>query len=97
MKFSPESFSPAEKITNNFSVHEAGNEGSEMSPVVYFERNGDRLKVTFDLVGNTFEIEPIEFKDESSEADMNRVYQEVAGIADVELDTRREALGELFA
>ena len=97
MKFSPESFSQSEQITNNFSVHEAGNEGSEMEPVVYYERNGDRLKVTYDLAGNTFEIEPIEFKDESSEADMNRVYQEIAAIADVELDRRREALGELFA
>ena len=80
MEAGPRAFDTAEPV-NNFSVHEAGNEGSEMAPVLFYERNGDRLKVVFDLAGNTFEIVPIVFKDESSDADMNRVYREVAGLA----------------
>ncbi len=97
MKFNPESFNKPERIVNNFSVHEAGNEGDELSPVLYYERNGDQLKVTLDLPGNTFEIEPLTFKDESSDDDINRVCQEVAGLADAELDNRRQELGNMFA
>lgn len=97
MQEAPRSFNNSEAVIHNFSVHEARNEGSEMNPVLYFERNGDRLKVTLDLPGNTFEIQVLDFKDESSDADKNRVYQEIATIADTELDKRRQALGDLFA